>query len=162
MDARGSQEDARPGETAHVRPSRRQGAGPLHRCGQVQGNGGGDPFPLHRPAGWSAEKARPQGEARQEEIRRPSKAPRTGVRGGFAFAMSFPDQFASKLPDVGTTIFTVMSRRAAEQGAVNVGQGFPDYPIDPRLADCVTEAVQAGFNQYAPMAGDVALRARIA
>ncbi len=76
--------------------------------------------------------------------------------------MSFPDQFASKLPDVGTTIFTVMSRRAAEQGAVNVGQGFPDYPIDPRLADCVTEAVQAGFNQYAPMAGDVALRARIA
>ncbi len=76
--------------------------------------------------------------------------------------MSFPDQFASKLPDVGTTIFTVMSRRAAEQGAVNVGQGFPDYPIDPRLAECVTEAVQAGFNQYAPMAGDVALRARIA
>ena len=76
--------------------------------------------------------------------------------------MSFPDQFASKLPDVGTTIFTVMSRRAAEQGAVNVGQGFPDYPIDPRLADCVTQAVQAGFNQYAPMAGDVALRASIA
>ena len=40
----------------------------------------------------------------------------------------------SKLPDVGTTIFTVMSRRATEQGAVNVGQGFPDYPIDPDLA----------------------------
>jgi len=40
----------------------------------------------------------------------------------------------SKLPDVGTTIFTVMSRRATEQGAVNVGQGFPDYPIDPELA----------------------------
>ena len=45
----------------------------------------------------------------------------------------------SKLPDVGTTIFTVMSRRATEMGAVNVGQGFPDYPIDPDLAACVTE-----------------------
>jgi methionine aminotransferase len=70
--------------------------------------------------------------------------------------------FASKLPDVGTTIFTVMSRRAAELGAVNVGQGFPDYPIDSRLAACVTEAVAAGFNQYAPMEGSLTLRARIA
>jgi methionine aminotransferase len=68
----------------------------------------------------------------------------------------------SKLPDVGTTIFTVMSRRAMEQGAVNVGQGFPDYPIDPDLAACVTDAVRAGFNQYAPMEGNVALRAAIA
>jgi methionine aminotransferase len=75
--------------------------------------------------------------------------------------MSFPEGFAGKLPDVGTTIFTVMSRRATEQGAVNVGQGFPDYPIDPRLAACVTDAVQAGFNQYAPMEGDRALRAAI-
>jgi methionine aminotransferase len=70
--------------------------------------------------------------------------------------------FPSKLPDVGTTIFTVMSRRATEQGAVNVGQGFPDYPIDPRLAACVTEAVEAGYNQYAPMEGSVPLRAAIA
>ena len=76
--------------------------------------------------------------------------------------MSFPEGFQSKLPDVGTTIFTVMSRRAAEQGAVNVGQGFPDYPIDPRLAACVSEAVAAGFNQYAPMEGSVALRESIA
>jgi len=68
----------------------------------------------------------------------------------------------SKLPDVGTTIFTVMSRRAAEQGAVNVGQGFPDFPIDSRLAACVSDAVAAGFNQYAPMQGSVALRAAIA
>jgi methionine aminotransferase len=67
----------------------------------------------------------------------------------------------SKLPEVGTTIFTVMSRRATEQGAVNVGQGFPDYTIDSRLAECVTEAVAAGFNQYAPMEGSVALRAAI-
>jgi methionine aminotransferase len=70
--------------------------------------------------------------------------------------------FESKLPDVGTTIFTVMSRRAAEQGAVNVGQGFPDFPIDPHLAACVSEAIAAGFNQYAPMLGSVALRAAIA
>ena len=55
-----------------------------------------------------------------------------------------------------------MSRRAAELGAVNVGQGFPDYPIDPDLAACVTDAVAAGFNQYAPMEGSVALRAAIA
>jgi methionine aminotransferase len=68
----------------------------------------------------------------------------------------------SKLPDVGTTIFTVMSRRATEQGAVNVGQGFPDYPIDPDLATCVADAVRAGFNQYAPMEGNVGLRAAIA
>ena len=67
----------------------------------------------------------------------------------------------SKLPDVGTTIFTVMSRRATEQGAVNVGQGFPDYPIDPNLANCVADAVAAGFNQYAPMEGSIALRAAI-
>ena len=76
--------------------------------------------------------------------------------------MSFPEGFQGKLPDVGTTIFTVMSRRAAELGAVNVGQGFPDYPIDPRLAACVTDAVAAGFNQYAPMEGSLALRAAIA
>ena len=76
--------------------------------------------------------------------------------------MSFPVGFHSKLPDVGTTIFTVMSRRATEQGAVNVGQGFPDYPIDPRLAACVSEAVAAGFNQYAPMEGSAALRAAVA
>ena len=43
-------------------------------------------------------------------------------------------RFDSKLPDVGTTIFTIMSRRAIEEGAINIGQGFPDYPIDPRLA----------------------------
>jgi len=68
----------------------------------------------------------------------------------------------SKLPDVGTTIFTVMSRRAMEQGAVNVGQGFPDYPIDPALATCVADAIAAGFNQYAPMEGNIGLRAAIA
>ena len=68
----------------------------------------------------------------------------------------------SKLPDVGTTIFTVISRRAEELGAVNLGQGFPDYPIDPRLIELVTAAMRAGFNQYAPMAGVPALQEQIA
>jgi methionine aminotransferase len=68
----------------------------------------------------------------------------------------------SKLPDVGTTIFTVMSRRAAELGAVNLGQGFPDYPIDMQLAELVHQAMREGHNQYAPMPGHVALREQIA
>jgi methionine aminotransferase len=68
----------------------------------------------------------------------------------------------SKLPDVGTTIFTVMSRRARELGAYNLGQGFPDYDIDPRLTELTTEAMAAGHNQYAPMEGVMELRERIA
>jgi methionine aminotransferase len=68
----------------------------------------------------------------------------------------------SKLPDVGTTIFTVVSRRAAELGAVNLGQGFPDYPIDPLITELVAEAMRAGHNQYAPMPGVPALREAIA
>jgi len=71
-------------------------------------------------------------------------------------------RITSKLPDVGTTIFTVMSRRARELGALNLGQGFPDYDIDPRLAELVAEAMRTGHNQYAPMEGVVALRERIA
>ncbi|MFT3907600.1 MAG: methionine aminotransferase [Steroidobacteraceae bacterium] len=69
---------------------------------------------------------------------------------------------AGKLPDVGTTVFTVISRRAAELGALNLGQGFPDYAIDPRLAELVHEAMRRGFNQYAPMIGSAALRSVIA
>jgi methionine aminotransferase len=70
--------------------------------------------------------------------------------------------FRSKLPDVGTTIFTVMSRRARELGAINIGQGFPDYPIDPRLTELVAQAMAAGHNQYAPMEGVLELREGIA
>jgi methionine transaminase len=73
-----------------------------------------------------------------------------------------PRMPVSKLPDVGTTIFTVISQRADELGAVNLGQGFPDYAVDPRLVELVTVAMQAGFNQYAPMAGLPALQQRIA
>ncbi|HEV3285860.1 MAG TPA: methionine aminotransferase, partial [Steroidobacteraceae bacterium] len=68
----------------------------------------------------------------------------------------------SKLPEVGTTIFTVMSRRARELDALNLGQGFPDYDIDPRLTELVAAAMRAGHNQYAPMEGLPTLRERVA
>ena len=67
-----------------------------------------------------------------------------------------------KLPDVGTTVFTVMSRRAAEADAINLGQGYPDYPIDTRLAELVQQAMAEGHNQYAPMPGVPALLEQIA
>jgi methionine aminotransferase len=70
--------------------------------------------------------------------------------------------FRSKLPDVGTTIFTVISRRARELGALNLGQGFPDYAIDPRLTELVAQAMAEGHNQYAPMEGVIELRQHIA
>jgi methionine aminotransferase len=68
----------------------------------------------------------------------------------------------SKLPNVGTTIFTSMSALAAEKGAVNLGQGFPDFDCDPALIEHVHRAMQAGHNQYALMAGVAALRQAIA
>ncbi len=68
----------------------------------------------------------------------------------------------TKLPAVGTTIFTVMSALAAEKNAVNLGQGFPDFGCDPKLLDDVTAAMAAGHNQYPPMPGIPALRSAIA
>jgi len=67
----------------------------------------------------------------------------------------------SKLPGVGTTIFSVMSKLATEYNAINLSQGFPDYPSDPKLAQLVNKAMKDGFNQYAPMPGDVLLRETI-
>jgi len=68
----------------------------------------------------------------------------------------------TKLPKVGTTIFTVMSQLAAEHGAVNLGQGFPDFAVPQRLIDELDRAMRAGHNQYAPMTGVPALRQAIA
>ncbi|MBK9175174.1 MAG: methionine aminotransferase [Flavobacteriales bacterium] len=68
----------------------------------------------------------------------------------------------SKLPHVGTTIFTVMSKLAAECGAINLSQGFPDFPIDEKLSWLVHAAMSAGHNQYAPMPGLPSLREAIA
>jgi methionine transaminase len=69
---------------------------------------------------------------------------------------------ASRLPSVGTTIFTVMSALASEHGAVNLGQGFPDFDCDPQLLDLVSGAMREGLNQYPPMAGVPALRQAVA
>ncbi|MDD5249571.1 MAG: pyridoxal phosphate-dependent aminotransferase [Rhodocyclaceae bacterium] len=70
--------------------------------------------------------------------------------------------FPSRLPQVGTTIFTVMSRLAAAHGAINLSQGFPDFSPPPRLAERVAHHMAAGGNQYAPMAGALPLREAIA
>jgi methionine aminotransferase len=68
----------------------------------------------------------------------------------------------SKAPQMGTTIFTVMSALAAEKKAVNLGQGFPDFPCDPRLTDLVGDAMREGHNQYPPMPGVAPLREAVA
>ncbi len=67
----------------------------------------------------------------------------------------------SKLPDVGTTIFSVMSQLAAQHGAVNLGQGFPDFPVPERLIEALGRAMAAGDNQYAMMIGSPRLRQAI-
>lgn len=70
--------------------------------------------------------------------------------------------FQSKLPNVGTTIFTVMSGLATEYKAVNLGQGFPDFQMSKELTDLVNKAMNDGFNQYSPMPGWMPLREAIA
>jgi methionine aminotransferase len=76
---------------------------------------------------------------------------------------SFPTPaLASRLPQVGTTIFTVMSALAQKHDAVNLGQGFPDFDCDPRLLDAVNDAMRAGLNQYPPMTGVPVLREAVA
>ena len=66
-------------------------------------------------------------------------------------------QHQSKLPNVGTTIFTVMSALANEYNALNLSQGFPNYPSSQKLNDLVADAMNNGYNQYAPMAGNLDL-----
>lgn len=70
-------------------------------------------------------------------------------------------KYKSKLPNVGTTIFTVMSALANENDAINLSQGFPNYPSSQKLKDLVTKAMNNGYNQYAPMAGNLELRLAI-
>jgi methionine aminotransferase len=67
----------------------------------------------------------------------------------------------SKLPNVGTTIFTVMSALAAKHNAINLSQGFPNFKSDQKLIDLVSKAMNSGYNQYAPMAGSMELRQAI-
>ncbi|PUE41388.1 pyridoxal phosphate-dependent aminotransferase [Limnohabitans sp. Bal53] len=73
-----------------------------------------------------------------------------------------PPALVSKAPNMGTTIFTVMSALAAEKKAVNLGQGFPDFPCAPRLTDLVNDAMREGLNQYPPMPGVAPLREAVA
>lgn len=75
---------------------------------------------------------------------------------------SAPFPIDSRFPDMGTTIFTVMSKMAVECGAINLSQGFPDFQAEPALFDAVHRAMQAGRNQYAPMAGMPELRQAVA
>ncbi|MEO8408370.1 MAG: methionine aminotransferase, partial [Oxalobacteraceae bacterium] len=75
---------------------------------------------------------------------------------------SAPAALRSRLPKVGTTIFSIMSALALEKNAVNLGQGFPDFDCDPALIDTVTAAMKGGLNQYPPMAGIAPLREAIA
>ncbi|MES2565609.1 MAG: methionine aminotransferase [Bacteroidota bacterium] len=70
--------------------------------------------------------------------------------------------FSSKLPGIGTSIFTVMSTLAKEHNAINLSQGFPDFDCDPKLLELTHKYVSGGFNQYAPMQGALALREQIA
>ena len=79
----------------------------------------------------------------------------------FAEATGFTPSFPSRLPNVGTTIFSVMSALATEHQAVNLGQGFPDFDCDPALIGAVNQAMHAGHNQYPPMPGMPALRQAI-
>ena len=74
---------------------------------------------------------------------------------------AYPNKLTSKLPNVGTTIFTVMSRLAQEHNAINLSQGFPDFDCAPKLLELVTKYFNAGLNQYPPMAGIMALRERV-
>jgi methionine aminotransferase len=72
--------------------------------------------------------------------------------------MHYPNLINSKLPNVGTTIFTVMSKLAADNNAINLSQGFPDFNCSEELVSLVNKYMKAGNNQYAPMAGFIALR----
>lgn len=76
--------------------------------------------------------------------------------------MKYTGNFKSKLPQVKTTIFTVMSALAKTENALNLSQGFPDFECPPALAGYVADAIKAGRNQYAPMAGLMDLREKIA
>ena len=72
--------------------------------------------------------------------------------------MHYPNTLKSKLPKVGTTIFSVMSKLAKDHNAFNLSQGFPDFKISPELSELVFENMKKGKNQYAPMPGIPELR----
>ncbi len=74
----------------------------------------------------------------------------------------YPSAIRSKLPNVGTTIFTVMSALANQHNAINLSQGFPDFQVDEKLISLIHQQFQKGYNQYAAMPGVISLRETIA
>ncbi|HSV76885.1 MAG TPA: aminotransferase class I/II-fold pyridoxal phosphate-dependent enzyme, partial [Bacteroidales bacterium] len=74
----------------------------------------------------------------------------------------FPSGFKSKLPNTGTSIFAVMTQLAREHNAINLSQGFPDFPVSEKLVELISGHMRKGHNQYAPMPGLPLLRQRIA
>lgn len=76
--------------------------------------------------------------------------------------MNYPSLINSKLPNIGTTIFAVMSKLAADHNAINLSQGFPDFSCNEELIALVNKYMKAGNNQYAPMSGLIALREMLA
>lgn len=75
--------------------------------------------------------------------------------------MKYPASISSKLPQVPTSIFAIMSKMANDYGAINLSQGFPDFPVSEELINLVTKYMQGGLNQYAPMPGVLSLRGAI-
>ena len=75
---------------------------------------------------------------------------------------TYPRPLTSRLPEVGTTIFSVMSALASEHGAINLSQGFPDFDAPAELLALLDQYARAGHNQYAPMTGVPVLREAIA
>ena len=115
------------------------------------------PFIERTRAGFSLSSIRPA------ELRGPHRSPHRSYFARLATMLdSSRTMLKSRLPNVGTTIFTVMSALATRHGAVNLGQGFPDFACDPRLTEAVTRAMAAGHNQYPPMTGWPSLRLAIA
>jgi methionine aminotransferase len=75
--------------------------------------------------------------------------------------MKYPGSISSKLPQVPTSIFAIMSKMANDYGAINLSQGFPDFPVSEELIRLVNKYMKAGLNQYAPMPGVLSLRGAI-
>src|SRR5688500_19654497 len=92
----------------------------------------------------------------------PAKAGHDERTGGIITSMPPVQTVRTKLPSSGVSIFAVMSRLAAEHGAINLSQGFPDFDCAPELVDAVARYMREGHNQYAPMPGVAALREALA
>jgi len=86
----------------------------------------------------------------------------TFIEKGKSMTLRTPVTSRSKLPDVGTTIFTVIGQLSAQHNAINLSQGAPNFPCDPQLVAAVTRAMEADHNQYAPMTGLRPLKVKIA